>query len=132
MATDLREHGGVSGCPGENAGHKRDIIPVLDGAGCHTTPLLRCPDGITLVFLPPYSPELQSAERLWQRTDVPLENRHFETLTQLQKTLAAQCCWLEKQQNRIAAYLKACQNRSDKSCWVQWAIRCVISRGLLP
>ncbi|GAA4011565.1 hypothetical protein GCM10022631_24710 [Deinococcus rubellus] len=90
------------------AGEHRNSAQVLSDdqrsiSSMDTTPLLRCPDGITLVFLPPYWPELQSAERLWQRTDAPLENRHFETLTQLQKTLAAQCCWLEKQQNRFRA-----------------------------
>ena len=63
-----------------SAGQKREIILVLDGAGWHTTPLLRCPDGITLVFLPPYSPELQPAERLWQLTDAPLKNRHFRNV----------------------------------------------------
>ena len=85
------------------AGQEREIILVLDGAGWHTTPLLRCPDGVTLVFLPPYSPELQPAERLWQLTDAPLKNRHFETLVHLQDTLAAQCRWLEKQWNQVKA-----------------------------
>ena len=57
----------------------------------------------TLVFLPPYSPELQPAERLWQLTDAPLKNRHFETLAHLQLTLAAQCQWLEKQWDQVKA-----------------------------
>ena len=85
------------------AGKTREIVLVLDGAGWHTTPLLHCPDGITLVFLPPYSPELQPAERLWQLTDAPLKNRHFETLAHLQLTLAAQCQWLEKQWDQVKA-----------------------------
>ena len=85
------------------AGKTREIILVLDGAGWHTTPLLQCPDGITLVFLPPYSPELQPAERLWQLTDAPLKNRHFKTLAHLQETLAAQCRWLEGQWDRVKA-----------------------------
>ena len=85
------------------AGKTRKIVLVLDGAGWHTTPLLHCPDGITLVFLPPYSPELQPAERLWQLTDAPLKNRHFETLAHLQLTLAAQCRWLEGQWDRVKA-----------------------------
>jgi transposase len=38
-------------------GDKR-IILVLDGAGWHKSKGLLIPDNITLVFLPPYSPEL--------------------------------------------------------------------------
>jgi hypothetical protein len=32
---------------------------------------------ITLAFLPPYSPELQPAERLWSLVDEPVANKHF-------------------------------------------------------
>ena len=37
------------------------------------------PEGIEIEFLPPYSPELQPAERLWQLIDEPLVNQYFET-----------------------------------------------------
>ena len=36
---------------------------------------LAVPDGITLVFLPPYSLKLQPAERLWPLVDEPVANR---------------------------------------------------------
>ena len=38
---------------------------VLDGAGWHSAPGLIVPANITLVVLPPYSPELNPAEALW-------------------------------------------------------------------
>ena len=41
------------------AGPDRHIILVLDRAGWHSSPTLVIPNGIHLVFLPPYSPELQ-------------------------------------------------------------------------
>lgn len=41
------------------------IILVLDGAGWHKSKDLLIPNNITLVFLPPYSPELNPVERLW-------------------------------------------------------------------
>ena len=85
------------------AGQEREIILVLDGGGWHTTPHLHCSDGVILVFLPPYSPELQLAERLWQLTDAPLKNRHFKTLAHLQETLATQYGWLEGQWGRVKA-----------------------------
>ncbi len=48
-----------------------------------------------LVFLPPYSPELQPAERLWPLVDEPIVNRHFATLTQLDATVAERCRCLD-------------------------------------
>ncbi len=56
---------------------------VLDNAGWHGPKGLAVPDGITLVFLPPYSPELQPAEQLWPLVDEPVINRHFATLDDL-------------------------------------------------
>ena len=61
------------------AGPDRIIILVLDGAGWHSEPGLAVPEGIRLVYLPPYTPELQPAETLWVHVDEPIVNRHFET-----------------------------------------------------
>ncbi len=47
------------------AGRERHIILVLDNAGWHRPEGLAVPEGISLVFPPPCSPELQPAERLW-------------------------------------------------------------------
>ncbi len=47
------------------------------------------PLGIHWEFLPPYSPELQPAEHLWQLSDEPLVNRKFESLDALEETLAS-------------------------------------------
>jgi DDE superfamily endonuclease len=56
LATFARETG---------AGRERSIVLVLDNAGWHGPEGLAIPDGISLVFLPPYSPELQPAEKAW-------------------------------------------------------------------
>jgi transposase len=73
------------------AGRRRSIVLVLDNAGWHGPEGLAIPDGISLVFLPPYSPELQPAERLWPLVDEPIVNRHFATLAQLEATIAERC-----------------------------------------
>ena len=39
---------------------------VLDGAGWHGGHALVVPDNISLVVLPPYSPELNPVEKVWQ------------------------------------------------------------------
>jgi transposase len=41
------------------------VALVLDGAGWHGGKALRVPGNITLVPLPPYSPELNPVERVW-------------------------------------------------------------------
>ncbi len=40
-------------------------VLVLDNAGWHVAKALEVPANVTLLFLPPYSPELNPAERLW-------------------------------------------------------------------
>ena len=47
------------------AGPNRHIVLVLDNAGWHTSHGLVVPENITLLPLPPYSPELNPMERLW-------------------------------------------------------------------
>ena len=41
------------------------IVLVMDGAGWHKGKALRVPSGITVLLLPPYSPELNPIENLW-------------------------------------------------------------------
>ena len=46
-------------------GDDEHVAMVLDQAGWHGSRALRTPDNITLVPLPPYSPELNPVERVW-------------------------------------------------------------------
>jgi transposase len=46
-------------------GPQRHVILVLDNAGWHVAKDLKLPANITLLRLPPYSPELNPAERIW-------------------------------------------------------------------
>jgi len=82
LATFARETG---------AGGWRSIVLVLDNAGWHGPENLAVPDGISLVFLPPYSPELQPAERLWSLVDEPIVNRHVASLDELTAVIAERC-----------------------------------------
>jgi len=49
----------------QEAGPKTHVVLVLDQAGWHTAKALKVPSNLTLLPLPPYSPELNSAERIW-------------------------------------------------------------------
>jgi transposase len=44
---------------------RQDILLILDGAPNHRCGDLAVPDNITLLYLPPYSPELNPKENLW-------------------------------------------------------------------
>ncbi len=66
-------------------------VVVLDRAGWHVARALVVPEGIDLVFLPPYSPELQPAERLWGLVDEPVANRTFADLDALEAVLVPRC-----------------------------------------
>jgi transposase len=41
-------------------------IVVMDNGSCHKAKSLVIPDNVVCLFLPPYSPELNPVERLWQ------------------------------------------------------------------
>lgn len=90
---DFAEHFGV----GEN---KRIVLP-LDQAGWHTSKHLKVPEGIHLVPLPPYSPELQPAERLWPLVNEPLANQAFKTLSSAEELVYQRCRRLLSQQELI-------------------------------
>ncbi len=62
--------------------HEQDfMVMVLDGASSHKCKELKVPGNIALVFLPPYSPELNPAEQIWNtlRRDY-FANRVFDSL----------------------------------------------------
>ena len=82
--------------------HKR-VLLVLDGAGWHVSADLVVPEGIRLVFLPPYTPELQPAEHLWPLTNEAIANRHFATIAELGRALATRCRALTAQPDILKA-----------------------------
>ncbi len=75
------------------AGPAKRVVLVLDQAGWHTARDLRVPEGLHLVYLPAYSPELQPAERLWPLCNEGLANQLFATIEALEETLAR---WLRQ------------------------------------
>ncbi len=63
---------------------------ICDGAGWHQTGgRLRVPDNITLLHLPPYSPELNPVENVWEYLRAnKLSNSVFDTYD----TIVDRCC----------------------------------------
>ena len=85
------------------AGPKKRVVLLLDNAGFHTRANLAVPDGLRLVYLPPYSPELQPAETLWPLVDEPIVNRLVPSLDALVATIARRCCDLAERQSEISS-----------------------------
>jgi transposase len=77
------------------ASTQKQIVLVLDRAGWHTSQALIVPEGLHLLFLPPYSPELQPAEHLWPLSNEPLIKRHFSDLAELEELQAQRCVLLQ-------------------------------------
>jgi transposase len=62
---------------------------------------LEVPEGIHLVPLPPYAPELQPAERLWPLVNEPLANQAFETIAEVEELVVQRCRRLLVQQQLV-------------------------------
>lgn len=62
--------------------HRREfIIMILDGASSHVSKDLTIPENICLYRLPPYSPELNPQEHLWDELrEKEFPNRVFEDM----------------------------------------------------
>ena len=83
--------------------HPEDrIIMILDGAGWHTSRLLTVPDNMRLIPLPPYSPELNPTEYLWDELrEKSFHNRVFNSIDALEVHLEVSLRDLEADKVRV-------------------------------
>jgi transposase len=67
----------------------QELMLIMDQAGWHKAKGLRIPSNIKIEFLPPYSPELNPVEKLWQwlRRHI-CRNRWFESEKKLMDVLS--------------------------------------------
>lgn len=75
------------------ASHRPDEynVLVLDNAAFHASKDLRIPGNMALIPLPPYSPELNPAEKIWARFKRDFSNRLFSSLDTLSDYLMDLC-----------------------------------------
>ena len=65
-----------------------EIIIIMDGAGWHKSGRLVVPHNMHIIYLPPYSPELNPVERLWLYIKKStIYNKIYETLEELEETI---------------------------------------------
>lgn len=82
-------------------GRRKKIILVVDQAGFHEEESIKVPEGVFLAYLPPYSPQLQPAERLWPLTNEGVANQHFSTIEALEERQIERCLTLRQQKEEI-------------------------------
>jgi transposase len=76
----------------------RISIMVLDNGAFHKAERLNIPENIRLFFLPPYSPELNTAEKIWQKFKRKYTNKFFETVEDMRKFISELVISLKKEE----------------------------------
>lgn len=68
--------------------HTLNVL-LLDNSRCHTAQVLQLPPNVILLFQPPYAPEVNPAERVWQALKDKLAWHAFADLAALQARVIA-------------------------------------------
>lgn len=79
----------------ENPGEFKIIL--LDNGAFHKARQLRIPTNIHLLFIPPYSPELNPAEKIWWRMKRAFSGKLHKTLDDVSEFINAEVAKLTKQ-----------------------------------
>ena len=78
------------------------IIMVLDGAGWHRSAALKVPSNMRPLSLPPYAPELNPVEHIWEELrEKYLHNKAFDSLDALEDQLLIGLVALEQDRPRV-------------------------------
>lgn len=81
------------------------VVVVIDNAPCHKPKILHSIDGLTLVYLPPYSPELNPVERFFEEVRRATANTLFTTLGDIEKRISlAINSWTEERLRQLCCY----------------------------
>ena len=79
-----------------------NVVMVLDGAGWHKSQDFHLPENLRLLFLPPYSPELNPQEHLWDELrEKSFHNRVFDSIDALEDHLVIALLNLENSPVRV-------------------------------
>lgn len=81
---------------------KEFCLMFLDGAGWHRANNLRVPHNMKLLWLPPYSPELNPVEHIWEYVrENSFGNKSFDSLDDVKDLLCSSLVTLEQQPNIV-------------------------------
>ncbi len=93
-------------------------VVVIDNAGFHSTKNINIPNNIKLIRIPPYTPELNPCEKVWQYLKERFKNKTFENMKELKLWLCTTVKTEINQENIISivksdfyiSIFKACFN----------------------
>jgi len=75
-------------------------VIVLDNGAFHKAKRLKVPNNILLVFLPPFSPELNPAEKMWAKFKRAFTNRLYKSLEEISLFIQSQTQNLKKEETK--------------------------------
>lgn len=83
--------------------HKdEDILMFMDGAACHRSQLLGIPENIRIRIIPPYSPDLNPTENIWdEMREKFFKNTVFHSMTAVEKQLSEACSYFENTPEKV-------------------------------
>jgi DDE superfamily endonuclease len=82
------------------------IVMQVDQAGWHRAKDLQVPEDIRLIFQPPYSPEVNPVEHLWEELrEKYLHNRVFSSLEELVEVLCQALSELTDEKERLRSMM---------------------------
>jgi hypothetical protein len=82
------------------------IVMQVDQAGWHRAKDLQVPENIRLIFQPPYSPEVNPVEHLWEELrEKYLHNRVFSSLEEMVEALCQALSELTDEKERLRSMM---------------------------
>lgn len=75
-------------------------VVVLDNGAFHKAKRLNIPTNIILIFLPPFSPELNPAEKMWAKFKRAFTNKIYKTLNDVSQFITIQVQNLSSQETK--------------------------------
>ena len=88
------------------------IVMVLDNGAFHKALSLKIPENIILIFLPPYSPELNPAEKIWWKMKRAFSGKLHKTLEQVSEFINLEVARLTEKTVKSTCgfeYILSCQ-----------------------
>ena len=83
-------------------------VLIWDGAGYHTSKDLKVPSNISLILLPPYSPELNPVENLWHYLRAHhWSNRAYQDYDELESEAAESLCTVCLDRDKVKSICNA-------------------------
>ncbi len=81
------------------------LVIVFDNAPCHKPKILHSIPGLTIIYLPPYSPELNPVERFFEEIRRATANTLFTTLDDIEVRISdAVNSWTEERVRQLCCY----------------------------